>query len=204
MRLSIIILAALILAGCGSGHDKKPSGPPTYMLYSPNGEPLNGGELGRPTCQQAMSGWFDRLSAVNNGYISREVFLNDAQAQFQRMDIDHNGYIVSEELDRFREPYRQQQPARKQDAEDSGESQGGQGKHKRENKGSSGGKSNGSQSDPTLSMSDPVMSADMNLDFKVTPQEFLKQAEENFARLDANHDGMLDSTEILATCEQKH
>lgn len=47
---------------------------------------------------------------------------------------------------------------------------------------------------------DPVMSADANLDFKVTPEEFLQQAEATFRRLDADHDGAIEAGELAPLC----
>ena len=196
-----LLLLVFFVSGCGDDHDKKQEGKnssPTYMLYSPNGEPLNGGQLGRPTCEQAETQWFEHMSAGHDR-IDEDSFIKDAGVQFARMDIDHNGYIVSEELDRFREPYRQQPPAPKPEKKDSDDGQSGHG-HKGKGKSSSGG---GSQSDQSFTTSDPVMSADANLDFKVTPDEFYKQAKDVFANLDTNHDGFLDRAEVLAMCEKK-
>jgi len=182
-------LASLLLAGCSDEDDGQhvpPDQSPHYMLYSPNGEPLNGGPLGTPTCPGALGGWFDRMS--KGGGIPAGAFLKDAQLQFARMDIDHNGYIVSEELDRFRAPYRQA-GAYKESSEVL------HGIHK--------GRRQPGHADPSLSMPDPVMTADTNLDFKVTPEEFTRQARDVFARLDANNDGMLSRAEVLAWCDQK-
>jgi hypothetical protein len=183
----------LALAGCSQDDDEEPAAPgkpPAYMLYSPNGEPLNGGPLGKPTCKEALGRWFERMSAGGSGRISAGAFMEDARHQFAKMDIDHNGYIASEELDRFREPYRQHPPAQTEEPED--KSQKGHEKHK---------EGRGSHSDPSLSMSDPVMSADTNLDFKVTPEEFTRQAQDTFAKLDTNHDGTLDRSEVLTLCQ---
>jgi Ca2+-binding EF-hand superfamily protein len=197
-----ILTAAALVSSCGeSSHKEKHDSAPTYMLYSLNGEPLNGGPLGRPTCQQAFTDWVNRLSSGSAG-ITKTVFLSDARVQFTRMDIDHNGYIVSEELDRFREPYRQQQDSAKSHSEENaGSDANAHGKHS--HKGKSKESSGENTSDRSLSLADPVMSADTNLDFKVTLEEFLKQAEENFAKLDANHDGVIDKTEATISCEQK-
>jgi hypothetical protein len=186
-------LATLLLAAACS-HDAY-KGPPLYMIYSPNGEPLNGGPLGKPSCEQALSRWFSALSAGHNGRIPETVFLSDAQAQFQKMDIDHNGYLVSEELDRYRAPYRQQ-PAMMI----SGESDDSGSKHK---KGRHGSDSKTLQADLSYTSSDPVMSADTNLDFHVTPDEFMQQAQRTFRKLDIHHDGALSLPEVTEHCNAK-
>lgn len=183
-----IAMLVLSLAAC-SGKDEKDVSL-SSMIYSPNGEPLNGGGFGRPTCEKAMSGWLDRIYAANGGSLSLASYLSDAKIQFARMDIDHNGYIVSEELDRFREPFRQSSATATTPARDSA---GHKGKH--------GHAAANSKTDSSLNMADPVMSADRNLDFKVTPEEFLLHAQEVFARLDTSHNGLLERAEVLILCD---
>jgi len=193
MRIFAVLALAVLLIGC-SEYDKKKHAAeqttPRYMIYSPNAEPLNGGLLGKPSCQQAVESWFNRVSA-GSGHITKEAFLRDSRVQFNRMDIDHNGYIVSEELDRFREPYRQQPAPHKEEKQDT--------KNKHSNDKSKDANDT-NQPDLSFTTADPVMSADSNLDFKVTPEEFFKQAENVFAKLDANHDGLLDRAEVMTFC----
>ncbi len=212
VRAAIAVTAALltaILSGCAWFGDEEgktdPNLPPVTMLYSPNGEPLNGGPLGRPTCREALTRWFDRLASAPDHTITSAAFLADARTQFQRMDIDHNGYLVPEELERFRLPYRQPLPPshRHRDEaqatdEDEGAHQGRRHVSGGTDHNPAGGHGNGCASQP-----DPVMSADTGLDFKVTLDAFLIQARTTFARLDANHDGHLIQAEILGVCEPK-
>ncbi len=47
------------------------------------------------------------------------------------------------------------------------------------------------------------MSADTNLDNKVTPEEFMAYARKKFLELDSNHDGTLSRDEVLARCGAK-
>lgn len=192
-RNAVIVSAAvaLVLAGCSDHENVKKHS--TGILYSPNGEPLNGGPLGEPTCQQALSGWFDRVDTGHDGAISLNAFMADARAQFLRMDMDANGYIVSEELERYRRPYRKQAPIVPAPS-DSVNTQ--HGKHKSH-------KDAGADSDDTPDSGDPVMSADTNLDFKVTPEEFMVHAQKIFGELDTNHDGALSRDEVLARCVEK-
>jgi hypothetical protein len=49
---------------------------------------------------------------------------------------------------------------------------------------------------------DPVMAADADFDLKVTEDEFMKQAEQTFARLDADRDGAITKAELEAPCRQ--
>ena len=86
----VLALLFAALSGCSSDshkhHGAGQDAALSRMLYSPNGEPLNGGKLGRPTCQEAMSHWFDRVDTNHDGGINREEFMADAQTQFRRMD----------------------------------------------------------------------------------------------------------------------
>jgi hypothetical protein len=47
------------------------------------------------------------------------------------------------------------------------------------------------------------MSADVNLDNRVSAEEFQAQATRVFAGLDRNHDGRLSKDEVLAACSAK-
>jgi Ca2+-binding EF-hand superfamily protein len=174
------------------------------MIFSPNGEPLNGGPLGRPTCRDAMSHWFDRVDANHDGVISREEFMADAQTQFQRMDIDKNGYLLAEEVGRFRLPYEQQSDAGASAQGDQGSGSQQAGRRQDRRGGSHGGKSGNSPSEANpADQPDPVMSAGTGGDFKVTPDEFLTQARNIFAEIDADHHGVLSRDDVLKTCEPK-
>ena len=172
------------------------------MIYSPNGEPLNGGALGRPTCEAALSRWFDRIDADHDGMISRAEFAADVSAQFARMDIDHNGYLLPEELDRYRLPYRQGPAAEGYPPQSaSANAPDGETKRRRHHAASSdGGTSARTGGHAQTELADPVMSADTNNDFKVTPQEFSVHAERTFIELDAKHDGLVSRAELLKTC----
>lgn len=198
--ITVLSLLAALLAGCEEHHDAHKNAA-HQPLYSPDGEPLNGGPLGQPACKDALSRWFDRVDANHDAAISLPEFLADADTQFHRMDIDNNGYIVSEELERFRRPYRQ--AVAEQTGEDNGAKTSGQpetkaGKHGR------GGRHGGGERDssPELpaDVADPVMSADANMDFKVTPQEFMQHAREVFADMNTSHSGALTRDEVLARC----
>lgn len=180
LLIAFIAFSSLaVLSACASSHDKKHEGP-TQIIYSPTGDPLNGGPLGKPTCPEAMKHWFARVDTQHDGAITPDEFLADAKTQFQRMDTDKNGYLVSEEVERFRLNYRDE-PAR--------EKSGGKSATPDDNRESGHTGSGGS-------VIDPVMSADTNLDFKVTPEEFTAYSERVFKNLDADHNGKLSLTEV--------
>ncbi|MEJ0072275.1 MAG: hypothetical protein WDO24_30275 [Pseudomonadota bacterium] len=47
------------------------------------------------------------------------------------------------------------------------------------------------------------MAADLNLDNRVTLEEFKIQGERNFAGLDRNRDGRLAKDEVLVACQRQ-
>ena len=163
-----LLLLSNGLSGCASPHHRDAADAglgPTAMLFSPNGEPLNGGSLGRPTCEAALERWLVRLDANRDGRISHYAYMADASAQFLRMDIDGNGYLLSAELERYRLPYRHGAAPRTPAAlpSDAGGTDGQQTRHRRGHHGSSDG-GDGRSGPGAVSSSDldPVMSADLN------------------------------------------
>ncbi len=209
-RAAVTLLLTVALPGCAWVSSAEPAidpnAPPVTMLYSPNGEPLNGGPLGKPTCREALTRWFDRLASSSDHVITNAAFLADARTQFRRMDIDGNGYLLPEELDRFRLPYRQPLPPSHHRHGDAGVGDGAEtpphsGRH-RSSDGSDAGADAG-RSPSAESQPDPVMSADTDLASKVTLDAFMTQSRATFARLDANHDGRLSQDEVLGLCEAR-
>ncbi len=57
------------------------------------------------------------------------------------------------------------------------------------------------------SVIDPVMSADTNLDYKVTPDEFIAYSRNKFKELDTDHTGklsLLKVTAVMCGADQGH
>ena len=201
-----VLACVSALSACADLHEKKHNASlgPAQIIYSPTGDPLNGGPLGRPVCAEAMKCWFTRVDVNHDGAITLDEFLNDARAQFQRMDIDKNGYLVSEEVERFRMAYRVFSGGERSAAsaeEKEGERASGE-RHSRgrgdESAGNSPGEAGGGSS-----VIDPVMSADTDLDYKVTPEEFTAYSQRTFRSLDADHNGTLNPAEAAAACGAK-
>jgi hypothetical protein len=191
-----LLALSLSLAGCQAGPESPPAAQsetppgdktaaekavPAHLFFSPNGEPLNGGPLGWPSCGAAVRGWFAKIDLNHDGAINREEFIADARTQFTTMDIDHNGMLLPEELARYRAPYREgtgqlKKLGEKPDdqPEDTVNGPGGSfGGGRRAHKHGEG---------ETFSdiVADPVMAADTSLDNRVTLDEFLAHANKTF------------------------
>ncbi|MGE4529524.1 MAG: hypothetical protein AB7D00_14260, partial [Rhodospirillaceae bacterium] len=173
LLLAVSMLATIGLAACSDRSRPPREGGPggrearqsPALMFSPNGEPLNGGALGQPSCGLAMNSWFDRTDANHDGRLDREEFLADARAQFAKMDVNRLGYLTNDALSRYRQPFRQ-----------------------------------GTRSNNVI---DPVMTADKNLNFMVTPEEFQQHAAEAFAQLAAPQGSAIDRAGLAAYCAQQ-
>jgi hypothetical protein len=201
----VLAAVALMAAGCSSDPPRRRYGPPP-IVFSPNGEPLSGGPLGKVACRDAIGRWFDRTDANGDGTLTFEEFEADARRQFAAMDEDSDGYVTPPELADMRAPYRptdttspvlavappssQAAQSERQSGGKRGERGGGGGRGER---GSSPGSRSaaGRVDDGSIDQADPVMSADANVDFRVSLAEFLAQARRMYARLGAGAGGRL-------------
>lgn len=198
--LGVILLAGAI-AGCAGRDSRDHVRPPSLrpILFSPNAEPLSGGPLGHPACEEAMSAWFDRVDANHDGVIDRTEFLTDARQQFERMDRHKAGYVTAADLSDYRAPYEPQStpvvPLNDPLASPS--------PYDRARGGTTSRPLPGALRGPEVdTRADPVMSADKSLNFKVTTADFMAQAEEIFAGLDHNHDGRVTRDAVVAGCSK--
>ncbi len=173
------------------------------VIFSPNGEPLSGGALGHPSCIEAIASWFDRVDTNHDGFIDRNELLADARIQFLRMDIDGDGAVYPSELLVFRETF--QGPARRTNNMGDGKDEPNKVEMDRLR---AMGYASGvvtaddryKKKEQVADISDPVMSADTNLDFKVTLDEFTAQAQDLYKHIDADHDGKIERMEMMAAC----
>jgi Ca2+-binding EF-hand superfamily protein len=185
----------LMFGACGS--DSTPARRTPYLIYSPNGEPLSGGPLGRPSCGEAMAHWFDRIDADHDGTVDHGEFMNDARRQFAAMDLNRDGVITPAVLETYRAPYR---PSREEEAKTRAEErQDAAAEHSLFNQLRPGALL-GRDRDGGAERSDPVMSADVNLRFKVGLDDFLAHAERVFRALDRNGDGRLTLGNVQRIC----
>lgn len=196
LAMTGMVITILCTAGCSSDAGTKlakQNAEQRFVLYSPNGEPLNGGILGHPSCETAMTTWFNRVDTNHDGFADKSEFMADAHVQFSLMDIDRNGYLVSEELERYRMPYRTDRTQKPIHHSLQGPQQRIHGKSD---------EVSASDLISQTNLIDPVMSADTNLDFKVTLAEFLAQSAKNFGDLDNQHSGRISRTDVLKLCSK--
>jgi hypothetical protein len=191
VRLGAVALVAALLAGCGGG-DR--SGPPP-VPFSPNGEPLVGapGASGTPACEPALAQWLDMADRDRDGSLDQAEFMADAARWFAVMDANRDGAVTPDELTVLRlklmPPVIQPGSTERERAE----------ALRRERRGWFGGRPVRGPNDRP----DPVMSADVNLDNRVTWEEFQAQAARIFAGLDRNRDGRVSKDEVLAICASR-
>jgi len=180
--LAVALTVAVSLAGCGGGH--RDEGPPPVPV-SPNGEPLVGGGPGT-SCADALGRWFDAADLNHDGFLDSAEFMADAMRWFAVMDANHDGAVTPDELTALRLKLMPPEAPPKRRAQDD-----------EPRRGLFGG---GSPRRQPGDRPDPVMSADVNLDNRVSLEEFRAQAERVFAGLDRDHDGRLSKDEVMVGC----
>jgi Ca2+-binding EF-hand superfamily protein len=177
-RAALLLLLLPLASGCFW----RGAPPQRGTLYSPNGEPLSGGHLGHPACEDALARWFDRVDADHAGAIDLREFQADAARQFMAMDLDKDGVLTPAELAQYRAPY-VDAPVVQDDTTRQDE--------------------RGRELHPppvTRERADPVMLADTGLHNRVTRTEFLAYASRTFAAFDINRDGRLSRDELTRAC----
>jgi Ca2+-binding EF-hand superfamily protein len=189
-RAIFLALAMAISVGGCWGH--RYTAPTAVRLYSPFGEPLSGGPLGRPSCSDALSAWFERVDTKHDGLIDRDAFLADAQRQFAIMDLDKDGTITPAELAQYRAPYQVEPSAAAGDQAAQAGSASGR-KHRR-------GQGGGGSGDFDNDQPDPVMAADVRFRNQVSREDFMAYAARQFTALDVDHHGRLAKADVLSSC----
>ena len=183
--LALTVIGSL-LAACGSSRDEPPPPPPTPV--SPNGEPLVSGGRGT-ACDVALGQWFDTADTNHDGSLDLAELKADARRWFDTMDLNHDGSVTPDELTALRLKLMPYEPPPREERR----------RHSSDMLGWFGDRPRRSANDRP----DPVMSADVNLDNRVTWAEFDAQAARTFVTLDANRDARLSKDEVLAACKRR-
>ncbi|WP_439817552.1 EF-hand domain-containing protein [Zavarzinia sp. CC-PAN008] len=193
--------AVSLLAGCGGGGDsgkvqggfiREEGGPPPTTLF---GEPLRGA-TGK-TCATDLAQWIQGMDTNGDGGASLDELQANGQAWFLRADANKDGYITAPELSAIRRAISPESEVMMSGAPPP-VTQVDQSQH------AAAGTPNTVRPQRRQAglpiIADPVMAADRNLDFRVSPEELATVGAERFARYDTNRNGLLEPAEMAATC----
>jgi hypothetical protein len=208
-------LAALVLAGCASGEAEKPTPMPEAtaeavsakttpgLFVSPSGQPFRSAP-GEP---YPVVVWFAQADKNGDGKIDRAEFRADAAAFFKILDRNHDGVIDGFELSYYEHnlvpeilgAYRGDGSS-----EGSGEPREGGGHHEHGRRGGGDRQPDvlglqGAVAYELFSKPEPVASADLDVDGRITLPEFIRAADQDFDILDPAGRGYLTLADLPKT-----
>ena len=193
LRAATGVLLVLALASCGGSDRSRPG--IRYSAVSPLGEPLSAPTRDAEAYLATMRDWFARTDTNKDGKLSRAEFTAEAARVFPLYDLNHDGYVTSFELTQYRvnlpshtppaDTGRRLKPARVDLTPDEAATVRPNGR---------------GRPDYRIGI-DPVMAADSNTDFRVTPEELQVEAERRFTVMDKNADGAISLPEFLEQAE---
>jgi hypothetical protein len=197
--LFVMAIAFATLAGaCAIRSQSGPvvgdqTGRPRALFISPHGEPFRSAK-NEPA---ALEKWFAQADADKDGRISRAEFVADAQAFFKKLDADGDGGVVSPEVTALQQKLAPEvlrtygpmedfvgprEAALREDLALGGNAT-------RRERDDLLARPHGAQAYGLLNEIEPTMSADADLNRRVTPAEFAAAADRRFSKLDLNADG---------------
>jgi hypothetical protein len=204
------LILALSLGACASDGAKADRGPRDSLFISPAGKPFHAGP-GQP---YPVSAWFAEADADHDGKLTREEFRADFTAFFNILDGDHNGVIDGIETAHYEEVVAPEVLPRLAQVGGGFPGEriatiGGVDEPRKAARRLAevplrrGGPSfDGAPEFSLLNVSEPVSSADMNFDGKISLEEYLLAADRRFAQLDADKRGYLTVDALPQTPEQ--
>lgn len=185
----LAIVSVLAVSGCNRPRLAYSAGPPVAV----SGEPLL--FVSGESCSEAQGQWFNRADANRDGVVDLAEAKADAARFFAAVDADRNGFVTPVELTEYRvktypPEYRRAISNPMPPTSPPATTPGGT-----------------EIPDPELRRflltpvtTDLVMSADTDLDFRVTLPEIQAKLAERGAKLDGNGDGALSLSEITDFC----
>ena len=211
--LTLAALGALGLTACASDRGEPPRDPrkDSTLFLSPAGKPFHA-DPGQP---YPVAAWFAEADRDHDGKITREEFRADFETFFRQIDSDHDGVIDGLELGHYEDTVApeilprlaQVQAVEVRDplADDASGEKRVRPEPRRLaqaplRRGQAG--FDGAPEFSLLNVSEPVSSADMNFDGKVSLQEFLAAADRRFALLDPDKLGYLTLDNLPRTPQQ--
>jgi hypothetical protein len=198
--LTAAALVVLAIGGCGPSRDARSSRP--VPVFSPNGELLSRGGRGDESCPVAVGGWWERLAEEHQGKVDKDAFIADAKEQFAAMDLDHDGFITPYELSEYRSGADEQSTEKPLPPGATPQTQTAipQSRNRRTSQmyDDSAIYPRATRTTVPADVVDPVMSADKALNFKVSLDDFLAQANELFAEMDKAKEGKISKEAAVA------
>lgn len=172
-RRSAWALAVTLAVTACSGRPERPA--PTPPLYSPVGEYL---PVPRGTnCPDVLERWFERVDGNRDGRFDAAERQVEAARLFATFDADRDGFVTPQELLAAR---RAGAPAPAEPAPESASP-----------------RRRGRNIDTSP---DPVMAADLNLDFRVSRAEFEAHVERRLQAADTGRRGYLSKSDLPPLC----
>jgi Ca2+-binding EF-hand superfamily protein len=171
-RFAAAALLSLLAVAC-AGRPERPAAP--RPVYSPLGEYL---VTPRGTsCTDALQRWFDRVDSNRDGRFDATERQAEAARLFAAFDADRDGFVTPQELLAAR---RAAAPAAAEPPPESAAP-----------------RRRGRNIDTSP---DPVMAADLNLDFRVSRTEFDQHVERRLQAADTGRHGYLSKADLPALC----
>lgn len=179
--MKAFVMPALLLAllcSCSMGPDRPPE---AQLISSPNGEPLGAvNDIAR--CEALLAAWFTGIDSNRDGQLSQAELEADAERWFRRADVDGDGFVTVTELTTIRRPLEPPPSPRIMRRGPSGIF----------------------QEDTSLAVHrevDLVMAADVNLDWRVSREEFMAATARRYAT--ATRRGPYNRAVATADCEKR-
>lgn len=169
-RFAPLLLIGLIATAC-SGRPERPA--PTPPLYSPVGEYLTATR--GTACTEVLERWFDRVDVNRDGRFDAAERQAEAARLFALFDADRDGFVTPQELLAARRATAPAEPAPDPAAV----------------------RRRGRNIDTSP---DPVMAADVNLDFRVSRAEFEAHVERRLHAADTQRRGWLSKSDLPGLC----
>jgi hypothetical protein len=211
----ILAAAAVGAAACASDSPRPPKRDPHLdptLFISPAGKPFHA-EPGQP---YPVRVWFAEADRNHDGKITREEFRADFQAFFNQIDLNHDDVVDGLEISAYEETVapeilprlaQMQAPDARVYPDDPGQlpeprrprREPRQLAQAPERKGMA---FDGAPEFSLINVSEPVASADLNFDGKVSLEEFLGAADRRFDALDKDRLGYLTLAGLPRTPEQ--
>jgi Ca2+-binding EF-hand superfamily protein len=195
-RCAVILLG--LIGGVAQAATPPPVAPPSYprLFISPMGEPFRGkGD------EDQIVRWFRQADSDRDGKLLRAEFAADAERFFKLLDQNGDGEIAGAEIDRYEyelapeiSGLRFQGPGA--DAPPRDRPTGKRPDKKTRQAMARLAALQGASRYGILDIPEPVTAADVEMNGRVTRQEFLAAADQRFTMLDTDKDGKLAFAEL--------